>query len=240
MTITVTPDDGYVLDSLTATSGKKDIDLAAGGDGTYTFTMPSGKVTLTATFVKADTLEPEPTLPFTDVNEDDWFYDAVTFAYDEGIMTGTSATTFAPNTTTTRGMIVSMLARLEGVEGADSAGFTDVADDAWYAEAVNWAAGEGIVNGFEDNTFRPNDAITREQLAAILSGYARYKGMDTSARADLSKYTDADMISGWATDVFSWANAEGLVNGMTETTLAPQGEATRAQVAAIMQRFLAE
>ena len=125
------------------------------------------------------------------------------------------------------------------IASADSAGFTDVADGDWYATAVNWAASEGIVGGFGDGTFQPNAAITREQMAAILMNYAEYKGQDVTARADLSGYTDADTVSAWATDAVQWANAEGLINGMSDTQLAPKGSATRAQVAAILQRFLA-
>ena len=154
-----------------------------------------------------------------------------------GLMTGTSATEFAPEQTTTRAMIVSILARLEGVTTAQAAGFADV-DDEWYATAVNWAANVGVVNGYEDNTFRPNTAITREQLAAILMNYAAYKGEDVSNRADLANYTDQP--STWAEGAMSWAVAEGLISGVTADTLQPQGAATRAQVAAILQRFLSE
>ena len=157
------------------------------------------------------------------------------YAYDNGLMTGVSANEFAPEQTTTRAMIVSMLARLEGVESANNAGFADVSNE-WYATAVNWAANVGVVNGYEDSTFRPNTAITREQLAAILMNYAQYKGQDVSARADLNGYTDQP--STWATETMQWAVAEGLIFGVTSTELQPQGNATRAQVAAILQRFL--
>ena len=139
----------------------------------------------------------EAALPFTDVADGDWFYDAVAYVYDQGIMTGTSDREFSPDLTTTRGMIVSILNRLEGGPIAESAGFTDVADGDWYADAVNWAASEGIVAGYEDNTFRPNDPITREQLAAMLMNYAAWKGEDVSARADLSGYNDAASVSSW-------------------------------------------
>ena len=176
---------------------------------------------------------------FIDIARDAWYKDAVQYAYDNGLMTGVSATEFAPEQTTTRAMIVSILARLEGVTTAEAAGFADV-DDEWYATAVNWAANVGVVNGYEDNTFRPNTAITREQLAAILMNYAAYKGYDVSARADLSHYSDADSISSWANDVLLWAVAEGLLTGVTDDTIAPQAHATRAQVAAILQRFLSE
>ena len=246
VTITVSPDEAYLLDDLTVTSGGRDVALTDNGDGTYSFTMPSGNVAITATFAE-DPNWSEPEEPATDVSEiftdvptDHWARAVIQYVYDNGLMTGTSATTFAPEATTTRGMIVSMLARLEGVTSAEPAGFTDVSADDWYATAVNWAASAGIVNGYEDNTFQPNAAITREQLAAMLMNYAQWKGQDTSARADLSHYSDADSISSWANDVLSWAVAEGLLTGVTDDTIAPQVHATRAQVAAILQRFLSE
>lgn len=239
VTITVLPDDGYALDELVITDKHGEaIDFVDNGDGTITFTMPSGDVTITVTFAESD--EPECALPFVDVHANDWFFDPVCYVYREGLMTGTSATTFAPNATTTRAMIVSILARQENVTSAEDAGFTDVAENDWFATAVNWAAREGIVAGFEDESFRPNEAITREQLAAILCNYSAWKGKDTSARADLDEYTDAISISSWATDTMSWAVAEQLLAGVTENTLEPQGAATRAQVAAVLQRFLSE
>ena len=134
-------------------------------------------------------------------------------------------------------MIVSILARLENVTSAESAGFNDV-NDEWYATAVNWAASVGVVNGYEDNTFRPNQLITREQLAAILMNYAAYKGQDVSNRADLTSYIDQPSV--WATETMQWAVAEGLISGVTVDQLQPQGNATRAQVAAILERFLAQ
>ena len=176
---------------------------------------------------------------FIDVAPNAWYKDAVQYAYDNGLMTGVSADAFAPEATTTRAMIVSILARLEGVTTAEAAGFADVSDE-WYATAVNWAASVGVVNGYEDNTFRPNQPITREQLAAILMNYAAYKGEDVSARASLDAYSDAENVSTWATDTMSWAVAEGYITGMTADTLQPQGSATRAQVAAILERFLAQ
>ncbi len=179
-------------------------------------------------------------LPFTDVNDNDWFSDVVRYVYDKGLMTGTSDREFSPNLTTTRGMIVSILNRLEDGPTAEAAGFTDVAAGDWYADAVNWAASEGIVAGYEDQTFRPNDPITREQLAAMLMNYAAWKGEDVSARADLSSYNDAASVSSWAVETVQWAVAEGLISGMPGNLLEPQGSATRAQVAAILQRFLGE
>ena len=248
VTIEVAPDEAYLLDEFVVTANGKDVELTDNGDGTYTFTMPSADVRISATFAEdPDWTEPEE--PATDVSDifidvapNAWYKDAVQYAYDNGLMTGVSANEFAPDATTTRGMIVSMLARLEGVESANDAGFADV-EGEWYATAVNWAASVGVVNGYEDNTFRPNDAITREQLAAILMNYAAYKaykGEDVNARASLDAYSDAENVSTWATDTMSWAVAEGYITGMTADTLQPQGSATRAQVAAILERFLAE
>ena len=245
VTIDVTPDEAYLLDELVVTANGKDVELTDNGDGTYSFTMPSADVKISATFAEdPDWTEPEE--PATDVSDifidvapNAWYKDAVQYAYAGGLMTGVSANEFAPDATTTRGMIVSMLARLEGVESANDAGFADV-EGEWYATAVNWAASVGVVNGYEDNTFRPNDAITREQLAAILMNYAAYKGEDVSARASLDAYSDAENVSTWATDTMQWAVAKGLLTGVTADTLQPQGAATRAQVAAILQRFLSE
>lgn len=240
--LTVTPDEGYVLDNLTVTSSNgSEISLTDAGDGEYTFTMPDSAVTVAATF-REDTGEnpenPEDGMPFADVAEEDWFYDAVSYVYEQGLMNGTSDTAFEPDLTTTRGMIVTILYRLEespAVTGTSS--FADVAAGQYYADAVAWAAANDIVTGYDVYTFGPDDTITREQMAAILYRYADYKGYDVTATADLSAYTDADDISTWAQTAMGWANAEELITGVTTTTLEPAGSATRAQVAAILMRF---
>lgn len=185
---------------------------------------------------------PAGDMPFTDVRTSDWFYDPVKYVYEEGLMTGTGATAFAPNVTTTRAMIVSILYRLEGgpAVSGNSSPFNDVHTSDWYYDAVRWAERTGVVGGVGDGRFAPNTAITREQLAAMLMNYANYKHQNVSARADLSRYSDADRVSAWAEDAVAWANAEGYISGMTTTTIAPQGSATRAQVAAILQRYLAD
>ena len=185
---------------------------------------------------------PASDMPFTDVRTSDWFYDPVKYVYEEGLMTGTGATAFAPNVTTTRAMIVSILYRLEGgpAVSGNSSPFNDVHTSDWYYDAVRWAERTGVVGGVGDGRFAPNTAITREQLAAMLMNYANYKHQNVSARADLSRYSDADRVSAWAEDAVAWANAEGYISGMTTTTIAPQGSATRAQVAAILQRYLAD
>ena len=173
-------------------------------------------------------------LPYTDVQADDWFYDAVAFASKSGLMTGTSATTFEPNTSFSRAMLVSVLHRLEGSPAMEGSVFSDVNDGDWYAEAVNWAAANGIVNGMDDGSFQPNAAITREQMAAILCNYAQYKGIPTESSGDLSGYSDADQVSAWAEGSVIWAVDMGLIHGMSMNTLEPQGTATRAQAATVL------
>ena len=184
---------------------------------------------------------PSESLPFTDVAAGDWFYDDVVYAYGKGLMNGTDTTTFAPNNTTTRAMVVTMLYRMEGEPAVSAAvSFEDVATDAYYNKAVAWASQNDIVSGMSDTTFAPNNAITREQMASVLYRYAQYKGIDTSTRGDLSKFSDASAVSSYAEHTLSWANGVGLIGGMTDGTIAPQAGATRAQVAAIMTRLCTE
>ena len=180
-----------------------------------------------------------PTLPFTDVKSGDWFYEAVQYVYDKGMMTGVSADRFAPASTTTRGMIVTILYRLEN-EPAVSGGsaFTDVESGAWYADAVAWAAANDIVNGTSATTFAPNSPITREQMATMLYRFAQYKGMDVvTLQEHLTGYPDGDQVSDYAIPAMNWAVGQGLIAGMENGTLVPQGSATRAQVATILMRF---
>lgn len=177
-------------------------------------------------------------LPFKDVKTADWFYNDVKYVYEKGMMAGTAADVFAPNTTTTRAMIVTILYRLEGSPAVTgTSAFVDVPAGQWYTDAVNWAAANQIVKGTSATTFAPNDSITREQMAAILYRYAQYKGYDVTKNADLSGYSDNGQVSAYAKDALAWANAAKLINGVTNTTLAPQGNATRAQVSAILHRF---
>ena len=178
-------------------------------------------------------------LPFTDVKSGDWFCDSVRYVYENELMSGTSTTTFGPNEKTTRGMIVTILYRLENEPSvsADSA-FSDVEAGQYYANAVAWANQNGIVTGYDDGRFGPNDTITREQMAAILYRYADYKEQDVSAAADLSAFTDAGSVSDYAVQAFEWAVSEGLITGSTDTTLSPAGSALRCEVATILMRFL--
>lgn len=181
---------------------------------------------------------PVSSLPFGDVKSADWFYNDVKYVYDKGMMAGTAADVFAPNATTTRAMIVTILYRLEGSPAVTgTSAFVDVPAGQWYTDAVNWAAANQIVKGTSATTFAPNDSITREQMAAILYRYAQYKGYDVTKKADLSGYSDNSQVSAYAKDALAWANAAKLINGVTNTTLAPQGNATRAQVSAILHRF---
>ncbi len=175
---------------------------------------------------------------FSDVRTGDWFYEAVQFVCEQGLMNGTGGGRFSPNDATTRGMIVTILYRLEGAPAAGAADFADVASGAYYETPVAWAAANGIVNGYGDRRFGPNDVITREQLASILYRYAGYKGYDTAEEKPLDGFRDAAQVSAYAGEALRWACGSGLINGMDGNRLAPQGSATRAQVAAILMRFL--
>lgn len=177
------------------------------------------------------------TLPFTDVAAGDWFYSAVQYAYQRGIVSGTSDTTFSPNDTVTRAMIVALLHRLEGEPSAAGSGFSDVGPAQWYTNAVGWAAANSIVMGYSDGSFGPGDTLTREQMAAILYRYAGTKGLDLSAGTDLSAFSDHAAVSGYALDAMKWAVDRGLMQGAGDGKLSPQGSATRAQAAAVLMRF---
>ena len=182
--------------------------------------------------------KPEVKLPFTDVSTSDWFYDDVAFVYKNGLFSGTDSRSFSPNASMTRAMLVTVLYRLEGeptLTGRSS--FTDVRSGAYYEKAVIWAAANGIVTGTDSTSFSPAAKVTREQLAAILYRYAQYRKLDTDASAKLNSFTDADSVSAYASEALGWAVSEGLINGASGK-LMPKGDATRAQVAAILHRFV--
>ena len=182
--------------------------------------------------------KPEVKLPFTDVSTSDWFYDDVAFVYKNGLFSGTDSRSFSPNASMTRAMLVTVLYRLEGeptVTGRSS--FTDVRSGAYYEKAVIWAAANGIVTGTDSTSFSPDAKVTREQLAAILYRYAQYRKLDTDASAKLNSFTDAGSVSAYASEALGWAVSEGLINGASGK-LMPKGDATRAQVAAILHRFV--
>ena len=236
VTITVKPDSGYELDSLTVTDKNgKTVALKDIGNNKYTFTMPSGAVKIAAEFVEET---PVSTLPFDDVAATAWYYDAVEYVYDNGLMNGTASDTFAPNATLTRGMLATVLWRMEGSPVVNYAlPFEDVSGDQWYTEAIRWAASVGVVNGTSATTYAPNANITREQLATMLYRYAAYKSGSVSTSASLSGFTDAGSVSDYAADAMEWAVAEEIIGGMTSTTLVPQGSATRAQTATMLMRY---
>lgn len=176
-------------------------------------------------------------LPFTDVNPTNWYYDAVQYTYERGMMSGTSTTTFSPNDATTRGMIVTILHRMEGSPAAVGTVFTDVPAGRWYTNAVSWASANGIVSGYGGGMFGPGDPITREQMAAILNRYSMYKGYDTDAPSSIAGFSDASQVSSYAVESMGWAIGNGLISGVDNNTLAPKGNATRAQVAMVLMRF---
>lgn len=232
ITLTVTPDDGYKLGSITVIDENGDEVEVRRSGSEYKFTMPDSDVRVSARFVR-DT----GALPFNDVNAGDWFYDYVEYVYNNGIMDGVDSGVFSPNTETTRGMVVTILYRLAGepnVRGGND--FSDVASGAYYADAVTWASNAGIVNGTSATTFSPNALVTREQFAAMLYRYMQYTGADTSARASLSGFADAGKVSPYAADAVAWAVAEDVLNGRSATEIAPQGNCTRAEVAAMITR----
>ena len=236
VTLTPVPDEGYALSTLTVTDRFGDaVRVTENSDGTYTFTMPNGQVTVNATFVETEAPVDEP---FVDVAEGDWFYDAVVYAYQNELMDGVGGNRFAPNSETTRAQLVTILYRLEG-EPAVSGDlpFTDVESSTWYTDAILWAAQNNIVNGVSDTEFAPGDDLTRQQLVTILYRYAEAKGYDVSASADLSGYPDADQVQDYAQPAMAWAVAENIIQGMEDGTLKPAGNASRAQIATILMRF---
>lgn len=237
VTITVTPNKGYELDELTVTDKDGDeLKLSDKGNGKYTFTMPGSAVTVDAAFQAVK--EESPVDAFLDINSGAWYYDAVKYAVENGLMSGTGTYTFQPNTTLSRGMIAQMLYALEGKPSVSATNsFTDVSANDWYAKAASWTQSKGIITGYDDGRFGPNDPLTREQLALILYHYAQIKGYDTSAKADLSKYVDGSSTSAWAQTAMTWAVGEGLLSGRGLNMLYPSGTATRAEVAQIMMNF---
>lgn len=229
-TVTITPDEGYRIDSITINGEEIQIPT----DGKLTDLDKDDEVVVT--FAK-DTISVVG--PFADVSVDAWYADAVQYVVDKGMMNGTSENSFSPDETTTRGMIVTMLHRLENEPAASASAFNDVAAGSWYADAVAWAAEQGVVNGVSDTAFAPDTAITREQMAAILYRYAQSKGQGfTGAWAFQLDYPDADAVSDYAYEAMCWATLHGIINGMGDGSLAPQGAATRAQVATMLMRFI--
>ena len=238
ITITLSPDQGDKLDKLTVTDGSgKTVSTVKKSDTVYTFTMPASAVKVGVSYVKA-TETPSET-KFNDVSANDWFASAVDYVTGKGMMNGTADNTFSPKANTTRGMVVTVLYRLENQPSTSAASFTDVASGAYYANAVAWANANGIVSGYGSGKFGPNDKVTREQLAAILYRYAQYKKYDVSVGEDTNilSYDDAQSISSYAIPAIQWACGAGVVTGKSGSKLDPKGNATRAEVAAMLMRF---
>ena len=224
VTFTFKPDKGYRVKDVKV-DGK-----SVGAVTTYTVDKLTVSTRIEVTFTNGK-------LPFTDVRESDWFYDDVVFAYENGLFSGTSDTTFSPNTSMTRAMLVTVLYRLEGQPAVNGrSGFSDVQYNGYYEDAVTWAADNGIVNGTSTTMFSPNANVTREQMAAILYRYAQYKKYNTAASSSLNSFSDHTSVSGYAVASLQWSVAEKLVNG-SNGKLMPTGNASRAQVAAILHRF---
>ena len=230
--------------TLTVTDANgKSVALTDLGSGKYTFKMPSSKVNVA--FAASGETKPCdggkdcPSAPFADVDTSKWYHESIDYVLKHSIMNGVSGTSFAPNSNLTRGMLVQILFNLEGKPQSASASFSDVKADAWYAKAVGWAAANKVVTGYTDGTFRPNAAVTREQAAAILYRYAQSKGIDVSVGEDTNilSYADAMQASEYAIPALQWAVGAGVLNGKGGNLLAPTGTATRAEIAAIMQRW---
>ncbi len=233
--ITAKPDVGYRLYTLTVTrpSGNT-VKVEHVRDNVYRFKMPGVRVTVDAEFIRTVT-------PFTDVHLSDWFYEYVSFAYRYGLMEGINSYQFAPDATATRAMVVQILYRMSGEPSVSyTSGFADVAPNAWYADAIAWAARNNIVNGTGATTFSPNAPVTREQFATMLYRYAQYRNFNTSLTSNILSYYDVNQVSEYAFGPLQWACAEGIINGTSTGYLSPQGNATRAQLAAMLMRFCTE
>lgn len=228
-TVTITPDDGYRIAKILVNG--KEVDI----ENKLTGLKSTDEVVVTFEKIEETT---KPTVSFTDVQPTDWYAEAVTYAVENGLFQGTSATTFEPNANMNRAMLVTVLYRMSGEQAKADTAFGDVAQNAWYAEAVAWAKTNGIVSGVSAAQFAPNQNVTREQMAAILYRYAQYKGQETgNADANLVAFADANTVSSYAVPAINWAVKNGLISGTSATTLSPNGSATRAQVATILMRY---
>lgn len=239
-TVTLTVSGEGML-TVTDANGKT-VALTDLGSGKYTFKMPSAKVSVsfkTTADQPCDGGKDCPSAPFTDVDTAKWYHLSVDYVLTHKMMNGVSSRAFAPNANLTRGMLVQILYNLEGKPKGTAANFSDVQADAWYAEAVGWAASNKVVTGYADGTFRPNAAVTREQAAAILYRYAQSKGIDVSVgeNTNILSYVDVQQASEYAIPALQWAVGAGVLNGKNGGRLAPTGTATRAEIAAIMQRW---
>ena len=231
------PDEGYEVDEVIVTDSQgNDLQVKDNGDGTFSFRQPGNRVTITVTF-RCTGSELCSSRHLTDVLLKVWYHEAVDYVVEHSIMTGTSGTTFEPDATLSRAMVAQILYNLEGqpaVVGERT--FTD-SGNHWAAKAITWAQQTGVVSGYEDDTFRPNQAVTREELAQMLYNYAKYKGYDLTAKGDLTAFSDGSKVSSWAETAMAWANGNKLINGFEDKTLRPGGDSTRAQAASILMNF---
>lgn len=235
VTITVTPDEGYKLDELAVYDENGDeIDLEDEGDGEYTFEMPEGEVEIEVSF--AAIVDEAPKADFDDVPADTWYAEAVQYVFANNLMTGVSENQFAPNAQMNRAMVAQILFNMAQPTDTEAPeAFRDVASDAWYAEAVNWAVWQGYMSGYGTGSFGPNDALTREQLVTVLW---RYSGSPmTDDPAILNAFPDAALTSEYARQAMSWAYAHGVIGGNADGTLNSHGTATRAEIAQILMNY---
>ena len=256
ITITVKPKSGNALKSIAIVNDKDEsiVPVAKESDTKYSFYMPAANVTVTVVFAPADEVEDEeegkgdieepvetarPSAGYTDVDPNEWYIDYIDFVIANGLMIGTSATTFEPNTRLSRAMMVQILYNMEGKpETGDEAIFSDVAADSWYFAAVTWSYENEIVFGYDDGRFGPDDQITREQMVTIFYRYAEAKGYDVSISASIDAFEDAGDVSDWAVPAMEWAVGTGLIIGRDAAHIAPKDTATRAEVATIVTRFV--
>ena len=255
ITVTVSPDDGYETSGIfVLTETGKNVALTEIGNGKYTFKMPASDVTVFAAFEKTEQVDTPatadcpkdrtcPIWPYSDASTTAWYHDGVHFCIEHDIMQGYPGMLFGPNDNTTRAQVVTMLWRLEGSPVVNYLmSFEDVEVGSWYAEAVRWAASTGVVEGYSDEAFGPNDNITREQLVTIMWRYAKFKGVDVSVgeNTNILSYTDAFDVAEWAIPAMQWACGAGVIKGIETNngmSLAPASNASRAQIATIFQRY---
>ena len=234
--ITVQPDEGYELEQIVVTNKQGNaVAVTKINETTFSFVMPAGgaeiKTTLKKIFIPAEEQ------PFLDVESGAWYVEWVKYAYNHGLMAGTSSVTFSPETVTSRGMLVTILWRMAGEPEESGCVFGDVDPGAYYGTATCWASKNGIVNGYGDGNYGPNDPVTREQMVMIILNYAKYCGVETDKQADLTGFSDCAEISSSAATAMSWANALGLIRGRNNGILDPKGSTTRAEAATILSQF---
>lgn len=242
VTITTNPDQGMEVDKVSVTDRYGNtVEVTNNGDGTYSFIQPRGSVTIEVSFKTAvcDGGRDCPSYHFSDIDTSQWYHEAVDYVVANGLMNGTSSTTFAPTTELSRGMLVTILWRMENQPVANyQMTFEDVAEDAYYAEAIRWAAGNEIITGHSSSIFSPDEPITREQLATILFRYAQYNGMGAvTLEYNLGGFADIEAISEYAGTAMNWAVGRGIINGKAGNLLDPAGATSRAEAAQMLMKY---